>query len=131
MTRLIDADLLQTEFDDKCAGECAICAYSVDFGTRCTLIDNAPTVEPEKVLVANVTFDEDKLKEIVHTEVIEKIKSGELVVKTEERPQGEWEGGEIGYCTNCGHKGCASDIWSGCTGMFCPNCGTDLSESKE
>ena len=50
------------------------------------LIDNAPPVEPEKVLFANVTFDEDKLKEIVQTEVIEKIKSGELVIK-DERPQ--------------------------------------------
>lgn len=35
------------------------------------LIDNAPTVEPEKVLVANVTFDEDKLKEIVQDELTE------------------------------------------------------------
>ena len=57
-------------------------------------IDNAPTAEPEKVLVANVTFDEDKLKEIVQTEVIDKIKSGELVIKTEERPQGEMNGGD-------------------------------------
>lgn len=39
---------------------------------------------------------------------------------------GEWEGGEKGHCTNCGHKGCASDIWNGCTGMYCPNCGADL-----
>lgn len=53
------------------------------------LIDNAPTVKPEKVLVANVTFDEDKLKELVQTEVIDKIKSGELVLK-DEIPQGEW-----------------------------------------
>ena len=28
------------------------------------LIDNAPTVEPQKVLIANVTFDEEKLKEL-------------------------------------------------------------------
>ena len=34
------------------------------------LVEDAPTVELEKVLVANVTFDEDKLKEIVHTEVL-------------------------------------------------------------
>ena len=49
----------------------------------CELIDNAPTVEPEKVLIANVSFDENKLKEIIQTEVIDKIKSGELVLKTE------------------------------------------------
>lgn len=48
------------------------------------LIDNAPAVEPEKMLIANVNFDENKLKEIVQTEVINKIKSGELVLK------GEW-----------------------------------------
>ena len=47
------------------------------------IIDNAPPAEPEKVLIANVTFDEDKLKEIVQTEVIDKIKSGELVLKDE------------------------------------------------
>lgn len=45
------------------------------------IIDNAPPAEPEKVLIANVTFDEDKLKEIVQTEVIDKIKSGEWVRK--------------------------------------------------
>lgn len=53
------------------------------------IIDNAPTVDTEKVLVANVTFDEDKLKEIVQTEVIDKIKNGELVIKGE-RSKGEW-----------------------------------------
>ncbi len=52
------------------------------------IIDNAPTVDTEKLLVANVTFDEDKLKEIVQTEVIDKIKSGELVLK-DENPQGD------------------------------------------
>lgn len=51
-------------------------------------VDNAPTVEPEKTLIANVNFDENKLKEIVQTEVINKIKSGELVLK-DERPQGD------------------------------------------
>ena len=53
------------------------------------IIDNAPTVEPEKGLIANVTFDEDKLREIVQTEVIDKINSGELVLK-DERPQGKY-----------------------------------------
>ena len=45
-----------------------------------------------------------------------------------ERPQGEWQGGELGHCTNCGHKGSASDIWNNCTGMFCPNCGAHLTD---
>jgi len=52
------------------------------------IIDNAPTVDAEKLLVANVTFDENKLKEIIQTEVIDKIKSSELVLKGE-RPQVE------------------------------------------
>ena len=44
--RIIDADALIKEFDDKCAYECAICKYSKDFAP-CKLIDNAPTVEQE------------------------------------------------------------------------------------
>ena len=44
-----------------------------------------------------------------------------------EREKGKWIGGEIGYCSCCGHKGCASDIWNGCDdGEFCPNCGADM-----
>lgn len=49
------------------------------------LIDNAPTVEPEKVLIANVTFDEEKLKELTD-EIVERIKSGEIVLQ-DERPK--------------------------------------------
>ena len=50
----------------------------------------------------------------------------------EERPQGEWIGGEIGHCSICGSEGCASDIWNGCKdGMYCPNCGADMRGDKE
>lgn len=39
----------------------------------------------------------------------------------------EWVGGELGYCTCCGHEGCASDIWNGVHGdWFCPNCGRQM-----
>lgn len=50
-------------------------------------IDNAPTVEQEVKLVpiAKVTFDEEKLREILHKEVIDKIKSGELVLQAEDK----------------------------------------------
>ncbi len=93
-------------------------------------IDNAPTVEPEKVLVANVSFDDNKLKEIVHTEVIDKIKSGELVLK-DERPQGEWIEVDIkptpfgGYtcnrkCNKCGYFTKEYRL------NFCPKCGADM-----
>jgi len=39
---------------------------------------------------------------------------------------GKWIGGELGFCTCCGHEGCASDIWDRCTYTFCPNCGAYL-----
>lgn len=78
--RLIDAEALKKSFEDT------VCIEPMPYAFVKQIIDNAPTVEPEKVLVANVTFDEDKLKEIVQTEVIDKIKNGELVIQ-EEKPQ--------------------------------------------
>ena len=39
---------------------------------------------------------------------------------------GKWLGGELGECSVCGHKGCASDIWDRCQAYFCPNCGSKL-----
>ena len=42
---------------------------------------------------------------------------------------GRWIGGELGYCTCCGHKGCASDMWDGCGDIYyCPNCGARMLE---
>ena len=44
-----------------------------------------------------------------------------------ENVRGEWVGGELGECSICGHKGCASDIWTGCNEKYyCPNCGAEL-----
>ena len=51
-------------------------------------IDNAPAVEPQKVPIANVIFDEEKLKELTD-EIVERIKSGEIVLQ-DERPKVEW-----------------------------------------
>ena len=40
---------------------------------------------------------------------------------------GRWVGRELGYCTCCGHRGCASDIWDGCGDIYyCPNCGARM-----
>ena len=40
---------------------------------------------------------------------------------------GKWIGRELGYCTCCGHKGCASDMWNGCEDIYyCPNCGARM-----
>jgi hypothetical protein len=47
------------------------------------LIDNAPTVEPETRLVANVTFDKEQMEELV-----EKAKAD--ILAQIERPQGEF-----------------------------------------
>lgn len=46
---------------------------------------------------------------------------------------GRWIGREFGYCSCCGHEGCASDIWSGCKKdhMFCPNCGARMEAKND
>ena len=44
----------------------------------------------------------------------------------QEQKTGKWIGGELGECSVCGHKGCASDIWDRCAYTFCPNCGARL-----
>lgn len=108
--------------------------YNIGIEAAIDLLDNAPTVEPEKVPVANVTFDADKLKDIVETEVIEKIKSGELVLKTEERPQGEWIKHEWGYsCSVCGVSNdyAYDNNIHKFTDYFCPNCGADMREEAD
>ena len=91
-------------------------------------IDNAPTVNIKPF--ASVTFDKDELEQIVRDRVIEPIKNGELVLKTEERPQGEWIVGE--------YMDCHSDILPKYTCPFCGevvyrkydfcHCGADMSK---
>ena len=44
----------------------------------------------------------------------------------QEQKIGKWIGGELGNCSVCGHKGCASDIWDRCAHTYCPNCGAKL-----
>lgn len=87
--RAVDADELKNGIVKLCRNINANNGITIPTLAFIRLIDDAQTVEPEKILVANVKFDEDKLKEIVQTEVIDKINSGELVLK-DERPQGEW-----------------------------------------
>ena len=43
----------------------------------------------------------------------------------------KWIGGELGYCSACGHSGCFSDIWDGCLDMFCPNCGARMDDETD
>lgn len=50
-----------------------------------------------------------------------------LVPSAQPEPKkGKWIGGELGYCTCCGHEGCASDMWDRCEKPHCPNCGAEM-----
>lgn len=104
--RLIDADALKKEFDDKCAYECAICKYAKDFAP-CKLIDNTPTVEQE-CYITGAQWDQ--------------------FMKEHKRPRGEWttvkgiEG--TYYCSECD-----GDIdWKS---RYCPWCGAKMEVDYE
>ena len=91
------------------------------------LLDNAPTVEPETKLVANVTFDKEQMEKLV-----EKAKAD--ILAQIERPQGEWIECTERFtldtyyeCSNC------KEPWITIEGTpwqnmmnFCPNCGADM-----
>ena len=116
--RLIDANALREVietyrpvkcFTDKDTGKNRMVDYCL------SEIDNAPTVEPETKLVANVTFNKEEMEELV-----EKAKAD--ILAQIERPQGEWKEGTQGYyCSECEtidrfyfeHN-------------FCPNCGASM-----
>ena len=90
------------------------------------IIDNVPTVEPKKVLVANVTFDKDQLEQLVRDRVIEPIKNGELVLQTDERPHGEWIVDKLTrdvICSNCRQS--RRDTRTTHI-FFCNHCGADM-----
>lgn len=87
--RAVDADELKKGFVKLCESINADNGITIPTLAFIRLIDNAPTVEPQKVLVANVTFDKDELEQLVRDRVIEPIKNGELIRK-EDRSQGEW-----------------------------------------
>ena len=59
--RPIDADALKEEFTCNCDE------------WICNIIDSEPTIEPKTKVIAQVAFDEDKLREIVY-EAVERIK---------------------------------------------------------
>lgn len=70
--------------------------------------------------IASFSFDREQLEEIVEERVIKPIQNGELVVKEEERPHGEWITTERGYeCSECGAL--HSDDYP-----FCHMCGADM-----
>ena len=106
--RAVDADELKKGIVELCGNINANKGITIPTLAFIRLIDNADTVEPEKILVANVTFDKDELNRLIDERVIEPIKNGELVIKTEKRPEGEWVYGE---------DECGQDGW------FCSECG--------
>jgi hypothetical protein len=95
-------------------------------------IFNAPTIKQEVKLVpvAKVTFDEEKLREIVHREVIDKIQSGDLVVQAEERKIGKWvkniypDGSYNFICLAC-------NTTSAEDSQYCQNCGAYMIKENE
>ncbi len=99
-------------------------------GTGLHGFDNAPTVN--KPPYAIVTFDKDELEQIVRDKVIEPIKNGELVVKTEERPQGEWikdiQGDTI--CSNCGFECTYNEEGLYSLGRYCHHCGAEMMKEE-
>lgn len=121
--RLIDADALKTDISTEwLTAQTKQAFYKI--------IDNAPTVEPEKVYLAKFSFDEDKLEQIVRDEVIEPIKKGELVLRTDERPHGKWEEDwqeDLDFMSRKGWK-CPFCKWRTTYGEtnFCMNCGADM-----
>ena len=64
--RLIDADKL-IEYWERDRGR----KFDADYFIH--TIEHAPTIEPKTKVIAQVTFDEDKLREIAH-EAVERIK---------------------------------------------------------
>lgn len=113
MLNYIDCEKCTHKDTNYCADLCAAYDFLV-------MLEEAPTVEPEKVVVANVTFDKDELDQIVRDRIIELFKNGELVIK-DERPHGKWleDSGNIA-CSHC------HTIWLYRRTDFCPNCGADM-----
>lgn len=107
--RLIDANALKKEFIKEFYMALGQGADSFDvIGTMTKVIDNTPTVEPDK---------------------IQAIMSDYLVCRCEpQRPQGEWiiDGHHI-RCNRCNEYICNTDREGNkIPNNFCPNCGADM-----
>ena len=77
-----------------------------------------PTIKPKTKVIAQVTFDEEKLREIVK-EAVERIKEEYEIA---DRPQGEWIDDDfVGQyrCSECDYY--AIDEYD-----YCPNCGSKM-----
>lgn len=138
--RLGDLDALKEDFKSRLAlcnewiekakdKETKIRASAIKafIGEVIMTIDNAPTIEPETKVVANVTFNKEQVEELV-----EKAKAD--ILAQIERPQGEWIFNSDSltddmiathYCSICG-KGAYSGHDN-----YCWNCGADMRNNNK
>lgn len=98
-------------------------------------LEEVPSADRPQKVIAQVTFDEEKLREIVK-EAVERIKEEYEIV---DRPQGEWIDAEIPLesggsmpiqvCNLC--KTFYPLAYTGGGHRFCPNCGAHMRGGKD
>lgn len=111
---------------------------SDDLISRRALYDKAATLEAQALDYVGKLIERDGEETSVEWRIWSAILTERTAFKHDvyDAPSaqrtGRWIGRELGYCSCCGHEGCASDIWSGCKKdhMFCPNCGAEM-DSEE
>lgn len=88
-------------------------------------MNDAPTIEPKTKVIAQVTFDEEKMREIVK-EAVERFKEEYEIT---DRPQGEWvvKDGAF-YCSCCGNDSAGLseddvDVFGIPLPNYCKDCG--------
>ena len=90
----------------------------------CQNIRCLPSVDRPQKVIAQITFDEEKLREIVK-EAVERFKEEYEIV---DRPQEEWISKHNGYWT-CSECGLSFLFYA--KGNFCPNCGAVMRKEGE
>ena len=87
-------------------------------------IRNLPSADRPQKVIAQITFDEEKLREIVK-EAVERFKEEYEIT---DRPRGEWidrgmrvPSSWVKKCSLCGYE---TDTWRWCN--FCPHCGARM-----
>lgn len=126
MSRLIDADALEDSIIEKWGIDPKYLDDSLDAAKDAqTLewINSAPTIEPKTKVIAQVAFDEDKLREIVH-EAVERIKEEGEWIEKQVKDEYSWTRRRF-YCSACGS-------WN-TYGMsnYCPNCGARMKGAND
>ena len=116
--RLIDADSIQIPHF----------TLATDRIKMIDAIDEAPTIEPKAKVVAQVTFDEEKMREIVK-EAVERFKEEyEIEPKRGENLKSDYP--SLFECSVCGAS-CDDTIPWDCDINFCPNCGCAMTKESE